>query len=151
MASVTMAIVALIWFVPLAVCLLLGIVSWISPRFRRFCSYHLFGPDEPQPATMSRAKASLFSSQTIKSEERFTEPAVFSYSFSSWSQAGRGAIPPVQSACKTGKVDMRVNLQMETARCPPGKAGQLSSGRDRTRNEGQHSANRVLRFGQRLG
>jgi hypothetical protein len=50
LAFILFMIVALIWLVPLVACLMLAMVSWISPRFKRLCAHHLFGPDEPDGA-----------------------------------------------------------------------------------------------------
>jgi hypothetical protein len=51
MAFILIMIVALIWLVPLTLCLVMAMASWISPRFRRLCVHHLFGPEQPEPAT----------------------------------------------------------------------------------------------------
>jgi hypothetical protein len=73
MAFVAVMIVALIWLVPLVVCLAMVIVSWISPRFKRVCVYHLFGPEQPGPDAMLRPKEEGVSSP-LPSMARASEP-----------------------------------------------------------------------------
>jgi hypothetical protein len=56
LAVILITIVALIWLVPLSVCLVMAMGSWISPRFRRLCVYHLFGPEQPALDAALRSK-----------------------------------------------------------------------------------------------
>jgi hypothetical protein len=66
-------IVALVWLVPLLVCGTLALGSWISPRFRRLCEHHLFGPEQPAPSAAMGTKGEGASSP-LPSIVRTTEP-----------------------------------------------------------------------------
>jgi hypothetical protein len=62
-------IIALIWLVPLMACEVMAMGSWISPRFRRLCTYHLFGGENPTQAIGSRSKGGRATSTAIQDQQ----------------------------------------------------------------------------------
>jgi hypothetical protein len=122
-AMIIVILVALIWLVPLLVCLLAAVCSWISPRFRRFCTEQLFGMEyDPSAVAYPFRISGRCDGPTVRPPllprgtgaatvtlKCANYPAAFNRPCSSFARKPSGANTPPPSV---GKVAMRVNVEM---------------------------------------